>query len=92
MLGGSFGAQVPRASSRRREAKRDGTEQGALDATRWQMHADAARVLDNAGGDLQQAQTDCVELGFGERMAFGDRRLRTVCISQNAAVCRLRRT
>src|SRR5512145_1228456 len=55
---------MPRHSrAGRRQAGRDGPEQRAFGAARWQLDADARRMLDHTRADLDEALTDCCELG-----------------------------
>ena len=65
---GSRGHAPRRSGARRRQAERQGKEQGCLRTARRQPDADAGGVFDDAGGDFEQAIADRPELRLGERV------------------------
>src|SRR5512145_1982374 len=65
-LGGSTGRTPRRSRAGRRQAERNGPEQRAFGAARRQLDADARRMLDHTRADLDEALTDCRELGRGQ--------------------------
>ena len=74
--------RLPRASwPGELQAARDAPEQLGFGAGRGEGDADPRSGLDDAPGDLEQAQPQRRELGGGERLALG-MASRTVSISQ----------
>ena len=69
---GFLGHGAPRRSwTRGRETSRQQPEQGCVRTGRSEVDADAGGLLDDAGGDLEQAQPDGRELGPGEILPPG---------------------
>ena len=83
------GGRAPRRADHQPERER--SEQRAFGAARWQLDADACRMLDHPRADLDEALAIVANSAVASGLVAGIA-ARTPCISQNAAVCRTSRT